>query len=136
MEISKETKQEAILYSLRGRIISFIGIIFTIIFGIIIFFKIAEMLYKVPYTVETRKAIAFIGGLCVSLFSTHFFTSIFVSKNVPTIINFCWFIKEPTEKELNDYFSRREKEIQNSLKELGKEIKNLKKEKASFLLKE
>ncbi len=135
MEISKETKEGAILYSLRGRIISYIGIIFTIMICLLFIFEIIEIVHRTTYTLETVKAISSIGGMFCSIFSVTFFVLIFIKEKILIIINPYWFIKEPTEKELNDYFSKREKEIQNSLKELGKEIKNLKKEKVSFFMK-
>jgi hypothetical protein len=104
MEISKETKKEAIIYSLRGRIISFVGIFFTLMIGLVIFFGIVEMMYKDPYTSETEKVINFIGGFCLSIFSSYFLLIIFSLKKNVFFINPCWFIKEPTNKELKKLF--------------------------------
>lgn len=137
MEISKETKQEAVLYSLRGRIISFIGIIFTIMICLLFLFDIIEIVHRTTYTPETVQAISLIGGMICSIFSVTFFVLIFIKEEILFIINPYWFIKEPTEKELKYFFSKREKEIQTYLEEkidLEKEKQKLKKEKAYFFM--
>ena len=53
---------------------------------------------------------------------SYFFIIIFVFKKNVFLINPCWFIKEPTNKELKNYFSEMNKKISKYLDELNIEI--------------
>lgn len=140
MEISKETKQQAILYSLRGKIISFIGIILTIMISLIFIFGIIGIVHRTTYTPETIQAISLIGQVFYSIFSCTFFVLIFIKEEIVFIIHPYWFIKEPTVKELQQYFSKREEELNTYLEEIEEEKiefkeeqQKLKKEKTFFI---
>lgn len=143
--LSEETKREAILFSLRGRMISYIGSL--LLAGLSLFpmfwfmIHITNAFFPDSYTARDITKFSVIGFLMFVIFfgleTLNFF--LIRKKHEHHIINPLWFISQPTYQEIDRYLKHQKEvlvttieSVQNKVtllhqkeEELDNEIKSL-----------
>jgi hypothetical protein len=123
--LSEETKREAILFSLRGRMISYIGSLLLAGLSLFLMFwfmiHITNTFFPDSYTARDITKFSVIGFLMFVVFfgleTLNFF--LIRKEREHHIINPLWFISQPTSQEIDHYLKhQKEEELDNEIKSL------------------